>query len=198
MQAYTRENLLSHLLGLTELTNLYKERSVDYPIRVIQWMQDLEETLGKLRSPLAGFVAAERAKIIASMDGYCDPYIQPAGSGRSSRRSRQATAALGVAKVQERLLEIIEHIDRRFEEVYEKMAQLLAVISAQSPIPMPREGESRSGWHERVWQQMPSNGNTQGMVEYLRASLKHSDLLYVLGETLDNLVENAGSSENSG
>ncbi|MDF7800248.1 hypothetical protein P4C99_12290 [Pontiellaceae bacterium B1224] len=198
MQAYTREKLLSHLQGLTELSNLYKERSVDYPIRVIQWMQDLEETLGKLRSPLSGFVAAERGKVIASVDGYCDPYIQPAGSGRSSRRNRQATAALGVANVQERLQQTIEHIDHRFEEVREKIAQLLAVVSAQSPIPMPQEGESRSGWHERVWQQLPTNGNTQGMVEYLRTSLKHSDLLYVLGETLDNLVENAGSPTNNG
>lgn len=191
MLVYTREKIVAHLLGLSELNTLYMTQDAHYVPRSLQWMTEVEDSLRRLRLPLASTVAAARGKVVAVTDGYRAPSVQ---AGTNVRKAVKATTALALASIQEALCAHAENLDQRFEQLQEKIAQLLAVNSGATPLALQTKGQSRDAWIESTWSRLTRNDQTQAMVGYLMASLNHQDLMHLLGDTLDHLVENSHPS----
>lgn len=188
MQIYTRERLMQHILEVSDLSTLYRDQPSVYCAKVASWMEDIEETLGKLRHPLAGKVAAERGRIQGVSDGVRDPMVSL--EMKRPRQIQRAMAAQSLATIQDLLFHYMEETDLKFRDMEQRMAQLLAVASSVDPIPARSVGETRESWVRRVWSQLCGIQEAKAMVDFLRASLKPYDLNYLLGETLSNLMNN--------
>lgn len=67
------------------------------------------------------------------------------------------------------------------------MAQLLSVVSAQSPLPMPDTNPVPEAWLRSLWQSLPLTAEVRPMYAYLNTALPAIDRLYLLGELLTNL-----------
>lgn len=184
MLAFTREQLVEHLQAASGLVDRYARNDWEYPSRVTEWMSDVENTLGKVRSPLVALVAAERARITAVHDGFREPDLE----GINVRKSQKATASLALGRVEAALRDEVRRIDARFDEMRERIAQLLALASTSTPIPLPPT-EPRQAWLDRVWSGLAPNGETRSLYSYLGAALTPSDRSYLLDEMLRNLLD---------
>lgn len=184
MLVATREMLLEHLLELPGLTDRYADRDPEFVPGAIAWLSACEATLQRIRSPLAGLVATERAKILASGDGHREPGIAP---DTNPRKLGRAMAARALARAEVELRAVIAGIDERFLAFREKLAQLLAVASTSHALPLP-DGQPRDHWLSDVWQILRQSPEGRGMAAYLSSALQPTDLWFLLGETLDNLL----------
>ncbi len=189
MLIVTREKLVAHLLELSAIVDRYQRSDPEFVEQVAAWLIAVEKTLQQLRSPLSSQIAGQRARLLAVQDGFREPSL--AENRVSRRKAVRAAAGLVVGRAEEALRARLAAIDARFDEAREKMAQYLAVTTSVRPIPLPPT-EPRTAWLRSVWASLEDVPNTQGMRGYLNAALRPSDRLHVLGEVVDNLIENNG------
>lgn len=183
MLAYTRERILQHLGDVPSLINLYQQHDPDFIQRTIVWLSQVEGTLLQLRLPPVSSIAAGRARIVACLDGYYDGQL---GNEKLSRRkASMLVTSLVVGQAQEQLSKIVVDIDAKFDVWREKMAQFLAVASVKKPIPLPIT-EPRDVWLKNVWKDLDLGDETQSMYRYINAITQLTDRLYLLGELIDN------------
>jgi hypothetical protein len=186
MLAVTRERLTEHLQQASALVDAYARHDHDYPRLVLAWMTEVEDTLGELRSPLRSMVVAERGKVTAVEDGLRLPEILR--DRASARKAMRATASLSLAHVEEALRAEIDAIDRKLDEMRERMLQLMAIATNSHPIPLPIT-QPKQAWLRKVWAGLAGNGETRSLYTYLNAALATADRTYLLDELLRNLLE---------
>jgi len=186
MLAFTREKLISHLLQIPPLVDLYQNHDPLFAERVVDWLSELEESLGQMRLPTAGMAASERALILAIADGYRDQEIEV--SSRRPRKAKQAAAALAINRMQSELRRRIEEIDEQFDAWRERMAQFIAVAINSNHIPLPPT-EPRNAWLSNIWKSWGSNGETQSMYNYLNAAMTQGDRIFLLDELISNILD---------
>ena len=185
MQCVNREKLLSYILEIGDFVDLYEKRDPRFVAEVILWMGAAEKTLKGLRLPLAGVISAERAKILAVVDGYRDPLVN--GERMTTRKITLATASIGLSTVQDEMRSTFREIDGKLDLWREKMAQFLAVATQRAPITLPPT-EPREAWLAKTWADLNIDGETQGMYRYLNAAMQPTDRLYILNEVIENLL----------
>ena len=186
MLAALREQLVGSLQEVPEVMNFYIKNPPIFVDRTIQWITKTEQTLQKFRIPTSSLLATERGKILATLDGYRDPEVT---DSKSTRKAMRATACLALSRIEPAIRADIHQIDEKFDHMRNKMAQLLAVSSSTSPIPLPPT-EPKTLWLQKVWKNLAIQPETKGMYEYLNTALKYSDRLYLLEEVIDNLLSN--------
>jgi hypothetical protein len=183
MLAATREILLDKLLTLPEMIDAYQRNEIGFASRSAAWLQELEQSLMQLRSPLASTVANQRARIVSALDGYSEAL---AGHERISRRKAvNITASLALDEAEKVLTSRIAEIDQKFDGWREKLAQFVSVASGSVPIPLPPT-EPRSVWLKQTWLSWQTVNETRAMYTYLNTAMTRSDRLYLLAELLDN------------
>jgi hypothetical protein len=188
MLMLTRHMLNEHLLSLPVLTDRYAAHDAGFVPESLSWLAEVEQSLLRLRLPLAGMVASARGQILATKDGYRERELL--GDCASPRQAERATTTIALNRVEAALRQIIDDRDGQIRALKEKMAQLLAVASAVRPIPSP-DGRPREEWLRVLWSSMPVTGETVGMYTYLNASTPHDDLYPLLGELLNDLLASA-------
>lgn len=188
MLIVTREMLTAHLLALPSVMDLYADRSPDFVGAATAWLATGEELLARLRNPLVSLLAAERAKITASQDGYRDPNAR---AQTPPRKMARVVAAQSLAHVEMELRAVVTGIDARLAPLRDKTAQLIAVASSSQPIPL--QGDTpRDAWLLDIWAILKQSNEGRSMAAYLAGSLAPGDRQVVLGETLDNLLGHVG------
>jgi hypothetical protein len=170
---------------VSDLTTRYARTDPRFVEEVSRWLEATETSLGKLRHPAAGFVAARRGLLEATADGHRPDGVE----GGQARRVRRAAAAVTVAEVEARLGEEVMRLDATLAEWQERMSQLVAVAAQHTDFPAPRE--PREAWLMEVWRTLDVGNGAQGMFEYLSARLGRTDRLYVLDQIMANVLEAA-------
>jgi hypothetical protein len=99
-----------------------------------------------------------------------------------------ATAWHALSRCQEEIRREVHGIDLQFETWREKLAQLLAITSAASAIPLPSR-ESHNAWLAEVWNGVGAVDEGRAMYRYLSAAMKPADRLALLDDLLRNLLE---------
>lgn len=190
MLIMTRETLLMHMGDVTGLIDQMQAQSGDFIPNTVAWFRRTEESLQRLRHPLSSTLATERAKIVASAEGL--PGTQHGGDKLSKRKQERAMAVAALDHAQKLLLDAVQHIDKKFEPFYEKMAQFLAVSTTVRPVQLPMT-EPRSEWLKQTWRNLAVPDELKNMYAYLNSSLGQHDRMYVLEMTLGNLAETAAT-----
>lgn len=185
MLTYTREVMLGQLLQVPDLITLYQAQDPAFSTATLHWMVTTEEALKKLRHPLASQCSSQRAKLLAAADGI---HADAAAAGGSSRKAARAAAALCLSHVEGALRQKVSELDAQLQTATEKMAQLLALGSAQHPLPLPPT-EPRSAWLQQVWQRLGHTPETRHLHGYLGALLSASDREAVLNDTVSQLID---------
>jgi hypothetical protein len=181
----TRHKLNHHLLQLPELIDRYAQHDAAFLDDSLAWLTAVEQTLLQLRNPLASQVATARSQVLATKDGYRDQELL-AGT-TNLRHAQRATAAIVLGRVEAAIRRVVDDLDTQLDGFREKMAQLLAVASRNTPIAI-RQGQPREEWLRQIWSNIATTNETWGMYQYLNAAVPRSDLLALLGEVLDNLL----------
>ncbi|MDT0305794.1 hypothetical protein RM780_02295 [Streptomyces sp. DSM 44917] len=185
MLSATRHMLTAHLLDLPRVLDRYAAADPAFVGEALAWLSSVEQTLLKLRRPLAGQVASARGRILGAKDGY-----RPNGavsSGTTPRQAQRAVTAAALTETDNALRDIITGIDTRLDGYREKIAQLLAVASHARPLPTPGD-QPRDPWLRSLWSDLATTPDTAGMHAYLKAALAPGDALDLLGELVDNLL----------
>jgi hypothetical protein len=185
MLVYTREVMLARLLLVPELINLYQAQDGGFVAAVLQWMNDTEGALKRLRHPLASMCSSQRARVLAALDG-----VMEGGDARgaSGRKAARAAVALCLSHVEGALRQRVAELDSQLHAASEKMAQLLALGSAQHPLPLPPT-EPHSQWVRQVWLQLGQVPETRNLHGYLGALLSADDRVAVLSDALSQLLD---------
>jgi hypothetical protein len=190
MLIIAREMLVKRLLELHALATSYADLDPQFSDRVSVWLRGTEQTLLRLRDPMAGFVSVQRSKLLAAKDGYREPGAH--AEHVSQRKLERVAAVLAMGEVQAAVQKIVSEIDARLDGLREKMVQLLAVASATNPLPL-QNGQSRDEWLRNVWQTVGTSPETRGMFNYLNAATTQNDVIQLLGDVLANLIGGAAS-----
>ncbi len=186
MLAVTRELVLGHLAELSTLVNKYGDRQA-YVQEVLAWCMRVEQSLGRVRSPLASLVAAERGRILATPDGLRDPEVKDESN---KRKVTGAMAAVALGRVEGALRGKVAEIDAHFDSLREKLASFLGAVSVKQPIPLPPPvGHEREAWIRRVWSSLGSHAETRALYSYLNAAMAPQDRIYLLDDVLTHLIE---------
>lgn len=185
MLAIERETMAACLAELPRLVDTYQQADPNFTPQTLQYLQTLEERLGRLRSPLLGVCAAERAAIIAAADGGGESEAPPRRG--SPRRAARLASAAALRRVEEALQTRVGQIDARLDILREKLHQVLAVSTASRPIPLPPT-EPRSAWLAGVWAGLASVNEARSLFSYLSATLDRVDREYLLGDAIDNMI----------
>ncbi|MBE9042160.1 hypothetical protein IQ235_15375 [Oscillatoriales cyanobacterium LEGE 11467] len=186
MRSVQKEQLLNHLEQVSSLTNEYANSNPNYVENIAAWLESAEKILQQFRHPMASTIATERGKVLAMKDGRIDArLVDPSVPKRKAQRIVASACLSGVVSI---LSEIVEQIDREFDQMKEKIAQLLAISSTREPIPMPPENNSREAWLMGIWKSL-AGGETHSMYQYINTTLPMVDRLYILDRLLDNLLE---------
>ena len=185
MLLLTRHMLNEHLQTLPVLTDLYAAHDSRFVAESLSWLAEVEQSLLRLRLPLAGMVASARGQVLATKDGYREREL--VADSANSRQAQRAVTTVVLNRVEAALRRVIDERDAQISGLKEKMAQLLAVASAVRPIPAP-DGQPHEAWLRDLWSSIPVTNETAGMYTYLNASTPHEDLLPLLDELLKNLL----------
>jgi len=188
MLTILREQLLNHLIQLSEVINSYQNYDTNYADRALKWLLDTEKTLQKNRNPASSCLAVSRAKILAANDGLRDKNIS--SNGFTKRQIMRATVSLALDESEQKLSIIINDIDMKIDIWTDKMSQFLAVATTNTPIPLPPT-EPRSNWLNKVWEGFNISAELHGMYAYLNSAMSKTDRQYVLGNVIDNLLSNS-------
>lgn len=187
MQKLVRETIAARLVELPALANRYQSGDASYVDDVLGWLRTTAAELGRLRHPLAGIVSSQQALIVAIRNGYRPEHI----AAMSRRRSVAAAATLAIGEVEPVLRAAVAELDGYLREMTDRMAQLLAVASADHPVPLPPT-EPRDAWLDQVWEGLRATNGGGGMFGYLNARLTRSDRNALLDELLANVLEATG------
>lgn len=185
MLLLTRHMLNEHLQALPRLTDRYAANDSRFVPESLSWLAEVEQSLLRLRLPLAGMVASARSQVLATKDGYREREL--VSDSANSRQAQRATTTVALDRVGTALRQVIDERDSQINALKEKMAQLLAVASAVRPIPTP-DGQAREQWLRTLWSSIPLTGETAGMYTYLNATTPRDDLVPLLDELLDELL----------
>lgn len=190
MLAIAREILLDKLLKLPPLINAYQRNDVEFVPRANQWLQELEQALNQLRSPLTSMVAQQRGRIISAKEGYRDAELNQERISR--RRAINITTSLAIGAAEKAIVERIREIDIKFDAWREKLAQFISVASVSIPIPLPPT-ELNPAWLKTIWLNWKNIEETKAMYNYLNTAMSPGDRWHLLGELLVNQLNSNGS-----
>ena len=184
MRTIVRETLSRRLDALPSLVARYQKRDPAYVTAVLAWLSETEEELGRLRSPLAGFVAARRSTLLAARDGLRLESVTDA----NKRRAERATASLVLAEIEGELRAVVQDAEEFLGEMADKMAQLLAVAPGET-FDGAVEGAAREAWLRELWKRLRNGNGGAGMHGFLSARMAAVDRLYVLDDLVRNLSD---------
>ena len=187
----TREIIVEKLLLLPQLIDAYQQGEVGFATKATRWLQDLEQSLSQLRSPLTSLASRQRARIIAAQNGYRE---EAQNRGKLSRSKEiNVTASLALGAVEAELITQVQDIDRKFDAWRDKLAQFISVASNVEPIPLPPVNPRRG--LKLIWRDGGKIDETKAMYSYLNTVMSPSDRLHLFGELLEhNLVSNGEPS----
>lgn len=185
MLAYTREALVERLLQVPALISLYQGQDAAFLPTTLQWMSETEALLKQLRSPLTALCASERGRVLAAIDGFRDAEL--ATREGSPRKAARAMGALCLGRVEASLRQRVAELDAQLSTASEKMAQLLALGSTKSPLPLPPT-EPHAQWLTQVWLHLGGVAETRHLHAYLSSLLSADDRQHVLGQAIDHLL----------
>ncbi len=185
MLGILRESLLARLGQVSALVDLYRNGQPDFAAKVIDWLGAAEAELQRLRSPLAALCAAERARLLATADGFRDSQLTNAE--RRPRRAVRATAALSLGRVADAFRAKVVEIDSRLDVLREKLAQMIALGSVANALSL-QPTEPRSIWLRLIWEHLGTVAEGQALFTYLSAQLGPTDREYLLNEIVENGV----------
>ncbi len=184
MKAVIREQILAQLLNIPALMDLHLQQSVDFIPKTLRWFIDTEKLLSPHRLPVVSRISGFRGQLQATEEGYVHPQVQQ--DKFSLRKKRNATAVALLQASEEELRKEIESIDELFTELRDKLAQLIAIVSAKSPLPHSLHiTESYLG---QIWTLLSENAETLSMSKYIEVKTNRTDRNYLLQDLMANVV----------
>lgn len=183
MLVATREIILQKLLLLPALIDAYQQGEVGFADKANSWLQELEQSLAKLRSPLTSLASRQRARIIAAQNGFREEPLN--GRKLSRTKSINVTASQALSEVEAELVSQVHMIDQKFDSWRDKLAQFISVASNVVPISLPPSSPRRD-WLKQTWQSWGAIEETKSMYSYLNTVMSPGDRLHLFGELLEN------------
>jgi hypothetical protein len=184
MLALQRETMIEQLLKLSNVAGSYAQKDPEFVAKLDHWLDQTQEKLKPLRSPIAGRVSSQRALLNSVEDGYRHPQVE--SSGRSYRKHQRAMGVLVLEEIEETLRHKVDSIDQELDILKEKVAQLLAIVSQREPIQIPEHLTPEA--LDRVWAQLGGYDETRSMYLYIQAKTDRSDRQYLLSEMISQMV----------
>lgn len=188
MQAYTREKIIDALVMTQQLASLYQHKDGRFIEKTLKWLVGLEQDFAKLRHPLSGLVAAQRGNLNGAIGGM-------GGTGDVSKRKMARFEAIEViAVVEVELRQVVDNIDGQFKLWSDKIAQMAAISSRQTPIQLSA-AQLTNEQLKIIWTQFGQHPEGANMHQYLSAVMPQADLFYLFNDVISNLIANASSTQ---
>lgn len=183
MRAVLREKALERLLQVPSLIDLHKQHSSSFIDQLLEWFSETEKALQPLRSPLVSRLATLRGQLLSADEGILHPQVS--NDIRSMRKRRNALAIILLQSAEVEIREEVDKIDSIFEGINEKLAQLIAIVSSQTPLPLSLH--LTEGYLDTIWMTLRSNKDTESMSIYIEAQTDLTDRRYLLQSLMANL-----------
>ncbi|HCY41734.1 MAG TPA: hypothetical protein DHV48_10320 [Prolixibacteraceae bacterium] len=186
MQCILREKLLIHSRKLTEISNIYQTDSSRFVDAYIKWIDEAENDLSVLRSPICILLQSEKSSLNSVLDGFLPNYIQ---ADKSIRKIQKVVAAQSLERISKEIYVRIENIDNLFDQFNEKLCHSIAVLVSKEPEVFQRLQLNQKGV-AIILEKLSMLPETIPMYNYLCAKLSSTDINYILMDILQKIVSN--------
>jgi len=184
MKAALRERIIERMLLIPPLIDQYVQQQYSFVENTLIWLKNNEQAIASTRSPLIAQFSALRGQLIAIDDGLLNDNIQ---TGRSIRKNRRALAAHIITIADQALRDELANIDQYFEELKDKLSQLIAIVSAKEQLPFC--AVITTEYLDRLWLLLQQHEETKSMSIYIKTRTDSVDRHYLLQELLKNLFD---------
>lgn len=176
MQSILREKLLTQAFKLAGVSNTYIRESHRFVETYFNWLEEAQNELMGLRSPISILLQSEKSTLLSVLDGNLPSNLQ---EGKSIRKCQKAVAAQSLEKVSKEFYTKIESIDNNFDQLGEKLCHTVAVIATKEP-EFYRELKVSQQSIDDLWRKIGSTPETIPIYNYLCAKLTSTDINYLL------------------
>lgn len=186
MLSILKEKIICQGISLAQTSALYQSDAQQLVAKYIRWLNDTEESIASLRTPLSLTIQAERTTILAIGDGLIPDGVQPS---KSTRKLARAATAISIEKVSLLLQEKVREIDLFFEQILEQLCQAAAIV--QSLKPQTYSSLNAEFGPSKLWQEIKQTKETVQIHNYLCAKVSVTDRNYLLTEVVQRILSNA-------
>lgn len=184
MKAIIRERVLDRLMAIPDLVDLHRQQNPMFVDRLLAWFSDSEEALKPLRSPLVARLASFRGQLQAADEGVLHPQVN--SESRSPRKRRNALAVVLLQSAEMELREALDNIDKDFDVLKDKLAQLIAIVSSKNPL--PHSMHLTESYLDTIWVSLREFEETQSMSYFIEVQTDLTDRRYLLQGLLGNII----------
>jgi hypothetical protein len=174
------EELTTFLRKLSSLIDCYQRGEFGFPDKVLEWLEEAEKILSKLRLPDGSEMSALRGLILKTTDQ------QTASDSRSSiRRAKNVAAAEALERAEKVMRERILTAEERLKVFEDKLSEGMTAFMLQNVL--PEMESSRQKWLIDIWSEIRKFKPTQPLAIYLASSLSQADRCYILDHVISKL-----------
>jgi hypothetical protein len=181
------EDIVGLLRDVPPLVDALEARRPGFAGDVADWLRRVEQSLEDNRLPAVSQIAAARAQLIEASRG-----IQPRDIvvlGRpTTRKVRDATAAMAIARSSDVLHAVIAERESTFQEAERVGAGLVVVAGAKGIVAACEDGNSHPAMLRCLQQQLAADPDLASGYAHLLSLVGATDLLIVLDRALARLA----------
>ena len=186
MQCILREKLMSQMIKLADVSNIYRTQNYRFVDAYFNWLQEAEKDLSSLRSPISILLQAEKSSLTSVLDGYLPDYIQ---NGKSTKKNQRAVAAQSLDKISKEIYSKIESIDRYLEQINEQLCHAIAVLANKEPDLFNGLKANQHGI-DSIWDGLGRIPETRPMYNYFCNKLAQTDRNYLIIDIIQKALSN--------
>lgn len=186
MQCILREKLLTQAIKLAEVSSIYRAESYRFVDAYFAWLENAENDLSALRSPISIMLQAEKSSLTSVLDGYVPNHIH---EGKSIRKIQRAAAAQSLEKVSIEIYSKIENIARDLDQSSEKLCNAIAVLAIKNP-DLYKGLQVNQSSIDTIWRMLGETPETIPSYNYFCAKLASSDINYLLMDIIQKITSN--------
>jgi hypothetical protein len=186
MHCIVREKLFEHSLKLADISNLYLSDGSRFVNMYLEWLDETEKDLSRLRSPVCILLQAEKSSLRSILDGYIPDNIQ---QGRNTRKILRAYAAQSLEKISREFYSKIGSIDHYFDEQSEKLCHAVAVLVSKRPN-IKDDFKTDQNGIDYIWKLLGDNTETIPIFNYFCSKLALADRNYLMLDILQKFISN--------
>lgn len=176
--------LTNYLNTLAPLIDRYQRGEPNFADDALEWLEEAEKMMSKMRLPEGSEMSALRSRIIRSVD---TSILEGKETRSKMRKSRNVAAAEALDRAESILRGRLLASEERLRFFEEKLCEGMTALLLQAQLPEKKKVDA--DLINLVWDQLRQEQSTRPLALYITASLTPSDRSFILYRVLSRVTK---------
>lgn len=176
--------LTNYLKTLAPLIDRYQSGEPNFADGALEWLEEAEKMMSKMRLSEGSEMSALRSRIIRSVD---TSILEGKETRSKMRKSRNVAAAEALDRAESILRSRLLASEERLRFFEEKLCEGMTALLLQTQLPEKKKVDTEL--INLVWNQLRQEQSTRPLALYITASLTPSDRSFILYRVLSRVTK---------